>query len=110
MLILLCTLLVTAAPALQAAGIKVYPNPVKRGKLKFEVNTPDAAKVGIRIYTAAGALAWSNEYEAPAGKSVFVWDLSTPGGKAAPDVYVYRVLVGSGGSTIKQVGKVLVIK
>ena len=99
------------AKAQQADALKIYPNPVRNGKLKFEVNAAEASKVEVKVFTLNSELVWNNVYNDAPGKNVHEWNLmANNGSKTASDVYICRLRVSSPGSDSTLVKRVLIIK
>lgn len=69
----------------------VRPNPT-RGAVRFELESPVAARVTLEVFDVAGRLVHRAAALAPAGGSTLGWDLSSSSaGRVRPGLYLVRV-------------------
>jgi PKD repeat protein len=77
-----------------------YPNPTD-GKIGVELALPGSANVGFAVYDIQGRSVWRQDDRIyPAGRAMLSWGgEELGGGRAAPGIYLARVLVDGQGFT-----------
>ena len=89
----------------------VYPNPAKRVNptIKVDCNVSDA-DVKLKIYTITGELVFEKDissfYNSSKNAYEYTWDTR---GKAS-GIYIYLIKATRGGKTLKETGKIGLIK
>ena len=84
----------------EAAGISVYPNRVKNGKIQIQMKNAAGGKYQLQLTNAAGQVVWKSEKDFPGGSGLLIFDIS---GKMARGIY--HLLI-SGPSELQQIERI----
>jgi M6 family metalloprotease-like protein len=102
--------------ALQLAQVRVFPNPFRteHAEAVFAYTIPDlqlADAVELEIFNIAGDLVYRDVRREVIGASRFRWDgKSIDGTMLASGVYIYVLSATQGGETVREVGKMGIVR
>ena len=106
----------TQSGALQLTQIRVFPNPVRpeHSEAIFSYTIPDlqlAEKVELEVFNIAGDLVHTDVRQEVIGSSQFRWEAKADQGNAlAGGIYIFVLSATQGKETVREIGKVGLIR